>query len=290
VLEQALGKPPGNGKGAPMSIRLPLLGLACAVALVCVPSALSVAGSSFKVRSTLDGKTVLPHRIHWNGLPSLPAADIKEVDFLIDGKVAWSEDKAPYTFADDGGYLVTSWLSPGKHRFVVRAITNDGQTATDTVVARVLPPPKVPAALAGTWQRKIADTSGAPAPGSKGNPTSTLVPPGTWRISFLPQWIRDTFPCSDSPCTYNSSTGAGGLFNDDWTPGAKTFSVQGEVTTHIFQDTDRLAGWWCETWGPPATYNWSVSGSTLTLTPTGGKDACGIRGFIWAGTWTRVGR
>jgi hypothetical protein len=71
-------------------------------------------------------------------------------------------------------------------------------------------------------------------------------------------------------------------------PGAKTFYVQGEVTTHIPKDTARLAGWWCETWGPPATYSWSVSGDTLTLAPVGGNDACGIRGFIWAGEWTRV--
>jgi hypothetical protein len=38
-----------------------------------------------------------------------------------------------------------------------------------------------------------------------------------------------------------------------------------------------------------AKYNWTVSGSTLTLSPVGSHDACGIRGFVWAGTWTRVG-
>jgi hypothetical protein len=31
-----------------------------------------------------------------------------------------------------------------------------------------------------------------------------------------------------------------------------------------------------------------VSGSVLTLTPIGGKDACSIRGFIWTGKWARV--
>ncbi len=258
-----------------MSIRLPLLGLACALALVCVPSALSVAGSSFKVTSTLDGKSVLPHRIHWNGFATLPVGQLREIDFLIDGKVDWKEDKAPYTFADDGGYLVTSWLSPGRHRFAVRAIANDGRTATDTVVARVLAPPRVPVALAGTWSRTIADTSGAPAPGTKGNPTSTLVPPGMWRITFLPQWIRDTFPCTSSPCTYDTTSGAGGLFDDDWTPGAKTFSVQGEVTTHIFQDTDRLAGWWCRDLGP--TGNLQLVGDRQQADVDAGRRARRLR-------------
>jgi hypothetical protein len=212
------------------------------------------AAGSFQVKSTLDGKTVLPHRIHWDALPSLPAAQVLEVDFLIDGKLVWvAGSKAPYSFADDGGYLVTSWLAPGEHRFVVRAFSHSGVMATDTVVARVVPPPEVPAALAGTWERNVSDVSGAPKTGTNGNPTDTIVPPGTYRMTFGPEWIRDTFPCDDSPCTYNQSTGAGALLDDDWTPGAKTFYVQGQVTTHIPKDTARLAGWWCETWGrrPP---------------------------------------
>ncbi|MDX6414909.1 MAG: hypothetical protein QOH23_2319, partial [Gaiellaceae bacterium] len=45
---------------------------------------------------------------------------------------------------------------------------------------------------------------------------------------------------------------------------------------------------WCYPDGPGATYNWSVTGDTLTLTPVRGHDACGVRGFIWGGEWTRV--
>ena len=142
--------------------------------------------------------------------------------------------------------------------------------------------------IAGTWKRKIADTSGAPVAGSTGNPTDTLTPPGTYRITFDRRWIHDEFPCTDSPCTYVSSTGAGGEFDSDWDPGATTFHVQGEVTFRMFADTDRLAGWWCQTWGPAATYTWSVSGNSLKLAPVGGHDDCAIRGFVWSGTWTRA--
>jgi hypothetical protein len=261
-----------------------VLAAACAAAM----SAAGAPGKPFKVASTLDGKTVLPHRIHWLGLPTLPPAQVNEVDFLVDGRVAWVQHKRPYTYAEDGGYLVTSWLSPGRHRFTVRATASDGRTATDTVVARVLPAPEVPAALAGTWQRTIPDTSRAPKAGSAGNPTDTLTPPGTYKLTFERRWIHDDFPCTTSPCRFVSGTGAGGQFDSDWTPGAKTFYVQGEVTFRTFKDTDRLAGWWCQTWGPPATYIWSVSGNTLALAPVGGHDACGVRGFIWTGEWTRV--
>jgi hypothetical protein len=211
----------------------------------------------------------------------------KAVDFLIDGRLAWVEAKPPYQYADDDGYLVTSFLKPGEHHFTVRAIPRTGPPATDTVTARVLPPPSVPSTLAGTWQRKISNTSGAPAAGSTGNPTGTLTPPGNYKITFDRRWIHDEFPCTNSPCTYVSSTGAGTEFDADWDPGASTFHVQGEVTFRMFKDTDRLAGWWCETWGPPATYTWSVSGNTLKLAPVGGHDACGVRGFIWSGSWTR---
>lgn len=246
------------------------------------------AAKPFNLASTLDGKTVLPHRIHWLAQPALPASKVKEVDFLIDGRLAWVEHGAPYSYADDGGYLVTSFLAPGRHHFTVRAIPVTGQPATDTVTARVLPAPVVPAALAGTWQRTISDTSGQPAPNTAGNPTGTLDPPGTYKLTFDRRWIHDEFPCTNSPCTFQSSTGAGTEFDSDWDPGLTTFHVQGEVTFKMFQDTDRLAGWWCQTGGPPATYTWSISENTLKLAPVRGHDPCAIRGFIWSGTWTRA--
>jgi hypothetical protein len=39
--------------------------------------------------------------------------------------------------------------------------------------------------------------------------------------------------------------------------------------------------------GPYATYRWSTSGDTLTLTPKK-SDPCTSRSFIWAGDWTRI--
>ena len=76
---------------------------------------------------------------------------------------------------------------------------------------------------------------------------------------------------------------------DDYTASPTRLHVVGEVIFHPVSDKLPEGGSWCNNWGPPADYNWSVSGDTLTLVPVGGKDACGIRGFIWTGTWTRVG-
>jgi hypothetical protein len=78
--------------------------------VVSTSSALAAGGirKPFTVGSTLDGKTALPHRIHWTAHPTLPASRLNGVDFLIDGKVRWVEVNAPYTYGDDGNWLVTS--------------------------------------------------------------------------------------------------------------------------------------------------------------------------------------
>src|SRR6266496_591736 len=127
--------------------------LACAVAA----SAAGAGGrkQEFKVGSTLAGKTVLPHRIHWLGFPRIAESKVKEVDFLIDGKVRWVEHHAPYTYGYDENYLVTSWLTPSLHNFTTRAIATDGRRGTTSTTARVLPAKPPPAKLAGSWKRSV---------------------------------------------------------------------------------------------------------------------------------------
>src|SRR5581483_4885909 len=212
-------------------------------------------GAAFKVTSTLDGKAVLPHRIHWLGYPSLAHAKVAKVEFLIDGRLAWVEHQAPYVYGSDDngrneGYLVTSWLSPGTHHFVVRATATDGTSAVDTVVARVLPAPAPPAALAGTWERTV-DAAGAPKPGSAGNPTSTIVASGPWRITFEKRWVRDSAP---GAFVYPRSNTTGfGLYNlDDYSATSTRIHVVGEVIFHQVSDKLPEGGWWCYPNGPAA--------------------------------------
>ena len=252
------------------------------------------AGSSkpvFTVKSTLDGKKALPHRIRWLAYPKERGGQVSSVAFVIDGgKPRWVERNAPYTFGDDEngeqqGYLVTSWLAPGPHRFTVRATASDGRKSTDTVVARVRPAPEPPGDLGGVWQRKLADTSGAPDPGTEGNPTETLVPPGTYRMVIDKRWIQVRFPGKFHP-PQSDDTGEGWILDSDYTAGPDAFRVYGAVTFDTHHGQAEL-GWWCWPDGPPADYGWSTSGDTLTLSPKG-DDPCGVRKFVWAGRWTRV--
>jgi hypothetical protein len=247
-------------------------------ALAAVP--LPHRGHAFAVTSTLDGKTVLPHRIHWLGSAALPRTRVREVAFLIDGKVRWIEHSPPYSYSEDGGYLVTSWLSAGRHRFTVRVRSTDGSTGTDTVLARVVSAPPPPAELAGTWQRRVAETVSDPL--GHGD-----APAGTWRLVFDRRWIQDHAPGVWNPRT-SPRTGFGGIVDNDWVPGSKTFQIAGGVTTGVVGDEDAEGGWWCNPGGPVARYSWSVSGDTLTLAPNGGADPCYQRGAVYTGTWTRV--
>ena len=53
--------------------------LALALSIMAFPlggafSSAATARQAFTVRSTLTGKTVLPHRIRWLGIPSVPPA------------------------------------------------------------------------------------------------------------------------------------------------------------------------------------------------------------------------
>jgi hypothetical protein len=263
--------------------------IAATLALTCVAavaSAAAHAGSAAKglrVTSSLDGKTVLPHRVHWVAFPHLNGKGVKEITFLIDGKVRWIPDELPYTYSGTHGFLVTSFLTPGLHRFTVRVKTFDGATASDTVRARVIPAPEPPAQLAGKWQHDVSHS--APAdPGASGE---DAVPSGTWTLIFERRWAETIAPGKFDPVV-SQATGFGYMLDSDYIPKATSFHIAGAVSIQALHDEDRRGGWWCDTWGPEADYTWSVSGDTLTLAPEGGTDACNQRGAILTGTWTRV--
>lgn len=233
----------------------------------------------FTIRSSFDGKTVLPQRIRWIAYPSTGVL-FPGVEFLIDGKVVVSNRLPPYAFGDDGrdeatgsvntGYLVTSWLSPGRHKFTVRARglgPNRKTVATKTVVARVRSAPARPAQLLGTWRRDLAT---AVPPDRNMLYRKVTAPPGIYTIAVGRRFIRISGP---DPRKH---------IKLDYLAGARTITIRGPVWTG-----DPNEGGWCEPWGPETIYSWSVSNGTLTLAPAGEPDACKQRGMIVTGDWAR---
>jgi hypothetical protein len=258
------------------------------VSLVCVTAACSPAGSSssahsaassspaaaapLTITSTLAGRTSLPHRIHWQATPSVPGADVSEVDFLIDGKVYWVEHNAPYFYGSDGNYLVTSFLTAGPHTFTVKVVTTTGRTASQTVTATVPVAPAPPAALAGTWwnfQRQ-------------GNPASGSPPTGYWRLVVSPAGWR----------IYDTA-GTGDMLDVVYpAPGQLVFQT-GMATGHPLYGTASqpvgfdLNGWCGNDPGTPVRYHWSVTAHGLSLHYEGGQPCPGFNGFMTS-AWSRV--
>lgn len=227
----------------------------------------STSAQAFTVTSTLDGRTALPHRIHWVANPN-PVPDVTEVDFLVDGKQLWVEHSAPYDYGDDGNYLVTSFLKPGQHKFTVRAIDFNGTAATDSVTATVATPPRPPAALMGTWKEF--------------DPHSGHVQSMVFNSVG---WLFDGYPP-------NPADGDGALMDVAYLrPGLLEFRT-GMATGHDEHngwpvDAD-LNGWCNDAPGSPVQMRWSLAGNHLRLRYVRGHPC---EGFLldMTNTWTKVG-
>jgi hypothetical protein len=260
---------------SPVSLRVQFIALLSLVGVIAVTSAVASGNSpAFKVNSTLDGKRVLPARMRWIAYPKLPASKVSKVDFLVDGKLRWVEHQPPYNYGSDDlkghlGFLVTTWLAPGKHRFAARVTDRSGHKATDTVSARVLPAPAPPAALAGAWSRPVTAediTKSGPQP----------PPAGRWKLIFdrVGAWHIDP----DNGGVVNQYAARPGLI-DVFAPITMAPKGVNRFGTHGFGCCD------CREDGPFGSYNWSVSGNKLTLKAR--HEGCPNRRAIWEGVWTK---
>ncbi len=219
------------------------------------------------ITSTIDGVTVLPHRIHWEVTPSIDAA-VSEVDFLIDSELGWTERNPPYFYGDDGNWLVTSFLKPGQHTFQTRLVTLDGQTVTDTVSAMVGKPTPPPASIAGHWARAVSSADVSKA-------TSGQPPTGRWgltinKVGWLPE----------DPQGY-------GLRDDVAYRAAGRMTLRPTIEVPPFPNSTN--GSFCEDPDPQWAWSYTLTndGKTMKLTPVG-KDPCGDRAAVYQGTWTKT--
>jgi hypothetical protein len=162
---------------------------------VVTASTASPAERGFTVTSSLEGTSAVPVRSRWTAAPKANASAISEVDFLIDGHLRWVEHGAPYYYGGDdngknAGFLITTWLTPGKRRFTVEAVDGAGQKASNTTTATVTAAPPPPSLLAGTWARTVTSADlknvpNGPPPAAAGSSSST----GQERGSSI-RWAR----------------------------------------------------------------------------------------------------
>ena len=89
------------------------------------PTPLAIASETLSDNQTVSGY------VDWETITSGPTPS--RVEFLIDGTVAWTEHSAPYVFGGDGGTWDTTTVADGTHVLTVRAYSNDGQEAEETI-------------------------------------------------------------------------------------------------------------------------------------------------------------
>ncbi len=236
-----------------------------------------------KVTSTLDGLPFLPLRSRWIARPSVSAASISSVTFTIDGTLRWTEKAAPYVYAGDAGFLITTWLAPGRHIFTATVTTKDGRRTSDSVVTRVGRAPNPPAALTGVWarrqtradQRRAGETQSLLAAGKTRLYRIAFDRVGAWvlnpagggaveQIGVVGNTINVFAPVEMNPTGAGvaayGARGIGGAVCGDGGPAVRSF--------------------------PPGSFRWAVRGNTLTLSHV--RAGCSTRQAIWDGTWTRV--
>ena len=218
---------------------------------------------SLRVKTTLDGKKVLPHRIRWIARPSVAASEIVAVTFIIDGRVRWIEHGPPYTYGGDGNWLVTSWLSPEKHRLSVRVAATRGRKRAATTVARVVAPPAPPADLDGTeWTRTYTQAEAGDAPA------------GVWTLFIDSSGWRIKDP---------EGTGA---YIDVAYLGTGVLETRGGIWTRPKNPYEGQA--WCEDQNAPARFKWGVQTGSLSLNFIPPSNCEGFGPFMGK-TWSLSG-
>jgi hypothetical protein len=183
---------------------------------------------------------------------------IDHVEFLLDGKVAWIEHNAPYTFNDDGNALMPWVLTPGSHELAVNVVTASGVAASAQVAVTTDRAP-VPAAL---LDRKFVRTM----------PAGGQMPGGDWHLRFG----VDGVVIVDDP--------EGGGANEGFRAAADgTMSLYGPAN---WVEPVARQGSFCDYAEGAVAMRWEVTGSELTLSSGDHPDPCPDRAFLFAGTWT----
>jgi hypothetical protein len=224
--------------------------------------------SHISASSSIPAGAKLRGALRWTAKPE-PDDVVAKVDFLIDGKLQWTEENAPYVFNDQ--QLLATWLL-GPHTLAVRAETFDGKTAQSAAQVTVSDPPTVPDALVGTFERRVTQNDISRTASEPGRDPSATAPTGVWTLHVG----RNGLISFDDP------GGSGG--NE-----AITATASGKLKmwgpANWLNPPDRRGGF-CEP-EPVGSLHWrSVSGN-VTVTGTSG---CADRDAIFVGQWMRRGR
>jgi hypothetical protein len=229
-----------------------------------------------RITSSIAEGAQLTAPVVWQArIAGIPAARIVEVRFLIDGRLAHTERRAPYMFAGDGNRLLPGALGPGSHTFAVVAQTDSGRQLTAATTATVAThTPAVPAALQGAWTRSVTRADVRRTKGFRTlGPGEIALPAGTWRMRIG----------ADGVARYTDPTPTHDETVDQLRFGPRHTLVVGNVIPNFPNVSE---GGFCPDPVTSGRYSWALRGRTLVVRLVGDRG-CADRNSFWAGRFTR---
>jgi hypothetical protein len=221
------------------------------------------------VLSSVTDGAVLSDPVAWTAQPvGLANGEVVDrVKFSIDGRVRWTEHKAPYFFNDDNNRLFPWVLGAGQHSLAVRVITVAGRSASTSAQVTV-PTEQTPAALAGTYARVVTAADIRRTDSFRHEASDQMPPIGTWRLRIA----------SGGVLFFDDPRGGGG--SEAFTALAdSTLTMQGPVN---WLEPPSKRGSFCAIERDGA-YRWTITARTLVLTAR--SDRCADRNSLFTGIW-----
>jgi hypothetical protein len=237
------------------------------------PAASPTHSSTLSVTSSIKPGTVLSKPLVWHADVAPSGTALGRVDFVVDGKVRWTEQSEPYEFNE--GRLFAPWpLGTGSHQLVVRAVTADGAKAETAAKVTVQSPPH--SLPAGSYHRTVTEADHRrvaayrdAAHGGSGDLPAT----GPWVLEVRTDGVLtlDVVPATQYDAFYEPYFTEG-----------RRLTLSGPALW--LQPHPEQASVFCEP-ERPGSYTWAFHGGMLTLAAVG--QVCADRDGVLAGTWRK---
>lgn len=227
---------------------------------------------TLRVVSSISDGAALSSAVSWTGTPAgVPVQAVDRIEFVIDGRVRWTEHRTPYVFNGNGDELFPWVLGAGAHRLAMRVVTRTGANASTAAAVTVAAPQPIPPEVLGTFTRRVTRADVQRTQAFRRESVDQVLPAGIWRIRIAP----------DGVISFGDPRGGGGDEAFTATPGG-TLALQGPANWIL---PPSRQGGFCEV-EPLGAYAWSAVPRTLVLKPH--RDRCADRNSMFTGTWKRT--
>jgi hypothetical protein len=244
--------------------------LAALVLAAAAPVSARAQGPGWSVTSSIADGATLTAPVRWSAEPvGTPPGGLDRIEFLVDGKVLWTERHAPFDFNNDANFLYPYVFGRGPHQLVARGVSvTDEQVSATVNVQMTQAPPVIPRRLQATWKHRVTQTA-IDQSAAAGDPR---VRGGVWQMKLGPDgllFVTPPRPTVGGNYAFSATARGTLLFGGpvNWLTAQSGYEgiCHGDLTF--------------------ARYRWKIAYRVLSLRVV--EDPCRLRAAIVTGRWTR---